>query len=75
MPLQLYQLLPVYNDRREHTATVVWGKILCFHVHDEVLSEGGKTVDINKLRPMSRAGGNTYVTVGRVFDMARPRVP
>jgi flavin reductase (DIM6/NTAB) family NADH-FMN oxidoreductase RutF len=65
---------PIYNEKNQHTATVVWGRVVCFHVHEGVLAADGKQVDITKLRPISRAGGNTYVTMGDTFDLPRPKV-
>jgi flavin reductase (DIM6/NTAB) family NADH-FMN oxidoreductase RutF len=72
MECQTYSITPIHNDAKEHTASMIIGRIVNFHVHEGVLSEGGATVDINKLRPMGRAGGNTYCTMGNTFDLARP---
>ncbi|CAM9213721.1 unnamed protein product, partial [Ectocarpus fasciculatus] len=71
---QVYNIQPIYNDAQEHTSSIVYGRIVNFHVHEEVLSESGLTADINKLKPISRAGGDTYVTVGQTFDLKRPKV-
>jgi hypothetical protein len=47
------------------------------HVHQAVLvkdgaGQGKPTVDVNRLRPLGRLGGNTYCRVGSTFDLPRP---
>lgn len=57
------------------TGTIVIGEVVMVHVHQEVAgrSPSGKlVVDINKLRPISRLGGNTYGRTGGLFDLPRP---
>mgnify|MGYP001579337837 CR=1 FL=1 len=50
----------------------VVGEILRAHVKDEVLTNG--RVDIDKLRPLGRLGGDGYSVVREVIHMARPKV-
>lgn len=50
----------------------VVGEILCAHVKDEVLTDG--RVDIAKLRPLGRLGGDGYSVVRDVIHMTRPKV-
>jgi len=50
----------------------VVGEILRAHVKDEVLTDG--RVDIAKLRPLGRLGGDGYSVVREVLRMPRPRV-
>lgn len=50
----------------------VVGEIVRAHVKDAVLTEG--KVDIAKLRPLARLGGDGYSVVRDVIQMARPRV-
>lgn len=71
---KVHQLIPIINDLGEHTATAVLGRVINVHVNDTVLDDSQDTVDIAKLRPVGRAGGNTYITIGNTFDMARPKV-
>jgi flavin reductase (DIM6/NTAB) family NADH-FMN oxidoreductase RutF len=71
---KVQQLIPIMNDLGEHTSTVVYGRVVNIHANDFVLDESQGQVDITKLKPMGRAGGNTYITVGNTFDMARPKV-
>jgi len=50
----------------------VVGEIVRAHVNDAVLTDG--KVDITKLRPLGRLGGDGYSVVRDVIQMARPRV-
>ena len=50
----------------------VVGEILRGHVRDEVLTEG--RVDIMKLRPLARLGGDQYATLAEVLRFPRPKV-
>lgn len=50
----------------------VVGEIVIAHVKDEVLTDG--RVDIAKLRPLGRLGGDGYSVVREVIHMPRPKV-
>ena len=50
----------------------VVGEIVRAHVKDEVLTDG--RVDIAKLRPLARLGGDGYSVVREVVRMPRPKV-
>lgn len=52
-------------------AGFVVGEILRAHVRDEVLTAG--LVDINKLRPLGRLGGDGYSVVRDVVQLPRPK--
>lgn len=57
------------------TGTIVIGEVVLMHVHEGVAgrSPSGKlVVDIDKYRPMSRLGGNTYARTSGLFDLPRP---
>jgi len=71
---QVYSLNEIFNDNHEHTATNIIGRVVNFHVNEAVLDESGTKVDLDKLRPVGRAGGNIYTTIGRQIDMPRPKV-
>jgi flavin reductase (DIM6/NTAB) family NADH-FMN oxidoreductase RutF len=69
---------PVSMECRRHTilelgATFfVVGEMLRAHVSDDVLTEG--RVDVAKLKPVGRLGGDGYSIVRDVIRMQRPRV-
>ena len=50
----------------------VVGEILRAHVRDEVLTEG--RVDVAKLRPLARLGGEQYTGLGELLRLPRPKV-
>ena len=47
-------------------------EILRMHVADEILSDG--RIDITKLRPLGRLGGDGYAVVRDVLHLPRPKV-
>ncbi len=53
-------------------AVLVVGEIVRIHAAERVLTEG--RVDIEKLRPVGRLGGDGYSIVREVMHLARPRV-
>ena len=65
----------IRNSRGDVTTTLVIGKVIMMHVSDAVagLSPSGKlVVDVQKLKPISRLGGNTYGQSYGLFDLPRP---
>ena len=69
---------PVAMECRLHqeialgSAAFVVGEILRVHVADDVLTNG--RVDVTKLRPVGRLGGEDYCVVRDVLQRARPKV-
>ena len=69
---------PVSMECRLHrlielgSTSFVIGEILRAHVRDSVLTDG--RVDIAKLRPLGRLGGDGYSVVRDVIHMPRPKV-
>ena len=63
------QIVPV--DGTQYTMIV--GRIVRYHVRADLLRESG-LVDALRLRPVARLGGDEYATLGRVFEMLRPKV-
>lgn len=61
---------------QQQTATVLIGEVVAMHVLESVSTPtaDGKSlvVDPRKLRPVCRLGGDTYGTLGRLFDLPRP---
>ena len=56
------------------SCTMVVGRVVKVHVNRAVYDEDNGVVVAEALRPMSRLGGNTYGTLGDIFDLARPTV-
>ena len=53
-------------------AAFVVGEVLRVHVADDILTDG--RVDVTKLRPVGRLGGEGYCVVRDVIQQARPKV-
>ena len=51
---------------------LVVGEVVLAHARDDVLTDG--RVDIAKLRPIGRLGGDEYTVVREVFHLPRPKV-
>ncbi len=52
--------------------TIVFGRIVWFHIADNILNERGR-VDPYKFKPVGRLGGGGWsTTLGNLFEMKRP---
>jgi flavin reductase (DIM6/NTAB) family NADH-FMN oxidoreductase RutF len=56
----------------ERRSSVVFGRVLAMHIDDAYLDEAGR-FNMLKARPLARLGGFTYLAVGDVFEMGRPK--
>jgi len=71
-------LKPFMNDAGVHTVTVVTGKIVRVHIHNEVLTTASReatnkpVVDWEKLSVVGRLGGDMYTRVVNSLDLPRP---
>lgn len=71
-------LKPFSNDAGIHTVTVVTGKIMRVHIHNEVLTTASReatnkpVVDWEKLSVVGRLGGDMYTRVVNSLDLPRP---
>lgn len=81
MECKLWDKKEVFNDKGEHTTTIVMGRIVNFHVHESVLKDGqaedDPRVDLKKLQAVGRAGDITFWPHGVIDDnmlsAARPK--
>ncbi len=69
----------VFNDDGKHTTTIVYGRIIKYHVHQSVLKfigddENRPVIDLEKMRFVGRAGDITYWPAGegKSLSMKRP---
>ena len=53
------------------TSRIVIGYIELIHIADEILDANGR-IDIGRLNPVSRLGGQLYAPVGESFEIPRP---
>ena len=66
----LHEIVEIKHGDRI-TSRMVIGNILHMHISDDVLSSTGE-VDIARLNPVSRLGGQLYGLVGEPFEIPRP---
>ena len=60
----------IFNDEGIHTTTIVFGRVVQFHVRNDVtFSEDSTKVDLQKLQAVGRAGGSIYWPVGIEDDL------
>jgi flavin reductase (DIM6/NTAB) family NADH-FMN oxidoreductase RutF len=69
MECQLFDKKELYNDAGKHTSTIVFGRVVKYHIRSDVLTEdcdllAGPLVDLDKVQAVGRAGGNTFWPVG-----------
>jgi flavin reductase (DIM6/NTAB) family NADH-FMN oxidoreductase RutF len=80
MECKLLNTQEIINDAGVHTTTVVFGRVVKFHVIDSLVDEskGPKTpqVKIDGFEPVGRLGGDRWCEVDNVFyDIPRPPYP
>lgn len=77
MECKLYSKNEVFNDKGDHTSTIVLGRVVRFHVIEPLLEEGAygvPTLNTLELRPCGRLGGDRWASLGKTFDIKRPVV-
>ena len=57
----------------ETSYTMVIGRVLCYHVRDDLLRPNG-LVDASLLHPLARLGGDEFAAIGHIFELLRPVV-
>ena len=66
----------IINDDGKHTTTVVFGRIVKYHIHSSVLggTDERPVVDLEKIRLCGRVGDVTYWPAGegKALSMRRP---
>lgn len=65
----LHHHLPIEHDGKT-TADLLIARIVRFHIDRELYTHG--RIDAKRLAPVSRMAGNTYATLGELFDVKRP---
>lgn len=71
--VKLYKHIDITpSDSDEVTNTHILGLIKQVHVRKAVLNDDESAVDPEKLRPVARLSGGTYVRLGEGFDLERP---
>jgi len=81
MECKIWDKKEVFNDEGEHTTTIVFGRVVNFHVHESVLKDGqaedDPRVDLKKLQAVGRAGDITFWPHGvkddNILSVVRPK--
>lgn len=66
----LEQAIPL-GVHDEIRCDLLLGRIVCFHVEENLYHQG--RIDPIRLNPVSRLAGNEYATLGKIFEIERPR--
>ena len=69
METRLHQIIPISGS----TNTIVLGRIVRYHVREDLLRPDG-LIDAARLQPLARLGGAEYAALGEIFSLERPRV-
>jgi len=70
----------IFNDKGDHTTTMVLATVARVHVMEPLLKGAGQgrdggnnySVDYAQYRPVGRLGGDSWVHLGDAFDIKRP---
>ncbi len=78
MECELESTKEVFNDDGKHTTTIVFGRIIKYHVHQSVLNfvggnENRPVIDLEKMRFVGRAGDITYWPAGEAKSLSMKR--
>lgn len=65
----LHQHVPIEHEGKT-TADLLIARIVRFHIDRELYKHG--RIDARQLAPVSRMAGNSYATLGELFDVKRP---
>lgn len=72
MECVLEQSISLGGLGKEPACDLLIGRIVRFHLADDVYDKDNGYVLANKLNPISRMAGNDYATIGEQFSLKRP---
>ena len=64
--------LPFQNDSGETTTDLIIGRVVCFHLNDQVYDADKGYIRTDELKPAARLAGNEYVRLGKTYTLVRP---
>lgn len=70
MECTLEQIIPLGGTEELPACDLLIGKIVCFHVSDELYEDG--RINPTGLKPVSRLAGSDYSKLGEIFSLERP---
>jgi flavin reductase (DIM6/NTAB) family NADH-FMN oxidoreductase RutF len=71
MECKLYKVVYI-GDPGPGSGALVIGEIVCYHIADELFSDG--RIDTGLLKPVGRLAGMEYTTLGKRFTLLRKKV-
>ena len=62
-----------YNleDHKDGGATIIIGRIVMFHISDDILLDNSY-INLETYKPVARLAGNNYAKLGEIFSIKRP---
>lgn len=70
-PVQMECTLLERHEVKEATTTVIYGRVIRYHIDPDILNPVTGLVDARKLRPLGRLGGNEYCLMGEVIEIKK----
>ncbi|KAH9819981.1 hypothetical protein DFH28DRAFT_885757 [Melampsora americana] len=61
-----------HDDPKKLSQTMILGRIKAWNIKEDILVDGGPSISVEKLMPMSRLGGISYSRVTTAFELTRP---
>ena len=58
------------ENSKDGGATIIIGKVVMFHISDEILQDNYR-IDLEKYKPVARLAGSNYATLGKIFSIKR----
>ena len=68
MECQLVQTVPIGEDGH----MLVIGRVVYFHIRDDLYNPADGRIDQERLRPIARMAGHKYTRAREIFEMIRP---
>lgn len=70
-PVQMECRLHDRHDIKDATTTVIYGRVIRYHIDPDVLNPVTGLVDTRKLKPLGRLGGDEYCQIGQVIEIKK----
>ncbi|EGG01880.1 uncharacterized protein MELLADRAFT_53476 [Melampsora larici-populina 98AG31] len=61
-----------HDDPKKLSQTMILGRIKAWNIKEAILVDGGPSISVEKLMPISRLGGISYSRVTTAFELTRP---
>lgn len=58
------------ENSKDGGATIIIGRVVMFHISDEILDENNR-INLENYKPVARLAGSNYATLGKIFSIKR----